>query len=412
MKSFKRIVFVLLIIAFAFNTGLALDYEPASFNEMPHSFKGTEDRIMGETLTSDNVRYAQLDKDLSSTGKEQKAAKKPVEKIPVVLIVDDPPINSAYLMRKQMEDAGMTVETKSFFSQTYLSNWKDMEKSAIIPNAFLKKFIGWAKKEGVKGKCSLIPCPAGFGCLDDEVKGYSKNQLQELINIFKNDFTKNFDITPEMLTHTMAYDIYNNKLLQIPEYQWMAKQGEDTLTAYIVKALQVLKNVGIVAPGITQPNSFKGDFNMYARAILTAEKKVNNITRTFYFNDCDGDNMKVSSKVVLADKANNEYVVSIVSASKADEPFWYTLYGEGDPQKLADYYITEDGKNGRFIDLLSTNSPLVFHVHGQTLYSNGSEIGFQSLQEVVRRMNKHLKNRIEWMKIREFMEWNIRKMEQ
>jgi hypothetical protein len=178
----------------------------------------------------------------------------------------------------------------------------------------------------------------------------------------------------------------------------------------MVRALQVLKNVGIVAPGITQPNFFGGNFEVYARAVLAAEKKVNQITRTFYFNDCDADHLKVNSKVVLANKGANEFVVSIISASKPDEPFWYTLYGEGDPEKLADYYITEDGKSGRFIDLLLTNSPLVFHAHGQTLYSNGSEIGFRSLQEVIRRMNKYLKDRIVWMKISEFSEWNIKKM--
>ncbi len=335
--------------------------------------------------------------------------KKSSDRIPAVFIIDDPPINVAYLMRKQMEDAGILVEGSSSFERTYLSHWRDMKESAIIPNSFFKKIIDWAIKEGVKGKVTLLACPGALGYLDESVKGYSKEQQQELINIFKNDFTKNFDITPEILTHTMAYDIKNNKPLSKPEYIWMAQQTEDTLADYMAKALQVLKNVGITARGITQPNFFNGDLNMYARAVLKAEKRVNNITHTFFFNDCDADNMMVNSKVMLADSAKNEYVVSVVSASRADEPFWFTLYGEGDPKKLADYYITEDGKSGRFIDLLSTNSPLVFHAHGQTLYSNGSEIGFQSLQEVIRRMDKHLKGRIRWMKIGEFAEWNIEK---
>jgi len=335
------------------------------------------------------------------------SGKKSSSKVPVVLIIDDPPINVAYLVRKQLEDSGRLVVSDSEFERTYLSHWKDMAQSAIIPNAFFKKFADWAVKEGVKGKVSLLPCPAGFGFIDDSIKGFTNEQLQELIHIFKNDISKNFDITPEILTHTLAIDLKNNKLLPEMESRWMATQSEEVLTEYFTKALQTLKNVGITAPGITQPNCFGGDFGWYTRALLTAEKKVNNITHTFYFNDCDGINKKVDSKVVLADKEKNEYVVSVVSASRADEPFWYTLYGEGDPKKLADYYITEDGTSGRFIDLLSTNSPLVFHAHGQTLYSNGSEIGFQSLQEVVRRMDKHLKGKIKWMKIGEFAEWNI-----
>lgn len=333
------------------------------------------------------------------------------EKVPAVFIIDDPPVNPTYLMRAQMEDAGTLTETNSFFERTYLHRWRDLKNSAIIPNAFFKKFIDWAVKEGVKGKCSLLSCPGGLGCLDDKVEGYSEAQLRELIAIFKDDFTRNFDITPEILTHTMAMDTEQERLLDVPEYKWLSQQDEETLTAYMVKALQVLKNVGIKATGITQPITYTGDRTLYARATLAAEKKVNSISRTFYFIDCDGDSPAVSSHIVLADRVNDEYVLSVVSASRADEPFWHTLYGEGDCKKLADYYITEDGKSGRFIDLLSTNSPLVFHAHGQTLYSNGAETGFQSLQEVVRRMNRFLGDRIVWMTMSEFVEWNIARYE-
>ncbi len=119
-----------------------------------------------------------------------------VEKIPIVFMIDDPPINTSYLMRKQMEDAGTLVEGTGFFERTYLSHWRDMEKSTIIPNAFFKKVGQWLVKEGVKGKTSLLPCPGGFGYLDGTVKNYSEEQRKELIDIFKNIFMKNFDITP------------------------------------------------------------------------------------------------------------------------------------------------------------------------------------------------------------------------
>ncbi len=328
-----------------------------------------------------------------------------MKNIPAVFIIDDPPINAAYLAKKQMEDAGLAVENEGWFSRTYLSRWREMEKSAIIPNAFFKKVIDWALAEGVKGKCTLLPCPGGLGCLDQAVTGYSKEQLQELLDIFKNDYLKNFDLTPEILTHTLAWDIQNKKRLSIPEREWTARQDEETLTDYMAEALRILRNVGIVATGMTQPCGFDGDLSVYARAVLAAEKRVNRITQTFYFNDTDGQNSKVTSKVMIHDPIKNESVVSIVSASKGDEPFWHTLYGEGDPIQLADYYLTKDGKAGRFVDLLATDSPLVFHAHGQTLYSNGSELGFLSLQEVVRRMKTHLDGRIVWMKTSEFAEW-------
>ena len=332
-----------------------------------------------------------------------------MERVPAVFMVDDPPINSAYLMRKQMEDAGKPLEENGFFSRTYLSRWREMEKSTIIPNAFFKNLIIWALKEGVKGKCSLLACPGGLGFLDSAVTGYSKAELKELIGIFKNEYMQNFEITPEILTHTLALDLKTDKLLPVTEHEWMAAQDEKTLTAYMARGLQVLRNAGIIATGITQPCNYRGDFALYSRAVLNAEKRVNNISKTYYFHDCEAEALEVNSKIMINNPEKNEYVVSVVSASRADEPFWYTLYGEGEPGKLADYYITEDGRQGRFLDLLSTNSPLVFHAHGQTLYSNGSEKGFLALQEVVRRMNKYLSGRFVWMKIGEFAEWNVKK---
>jgi hypothetical protein len=331
---------------------------------------------------------------------------KKMEKLPIVFMIDDPPINTSYLMRKQMEDAGTLEEGKGFFERTYLSHWRDMEKSTIIPNAFLKKVADWMVKEGIKGKTTLLPCPGGYGYLDGPVKNYSEDQRKELINIFKKDFSKNFDITPEILTHTMGMDLKTGQLTNMPEYKYVATLNEEQLTDYFAKALQVLKNVGIVAPGITQCNSYTGDFGLYSRAVLAAEKRVNNISRTFYFNDAEADKKKVDSKVMINDGKNS--VVSVVSAIRADEPFWYALYGEGDPQQLADYFISADGKSGRFIDLLSTNSPIVFHAHGQTLYSNGAEIGFKSLQEVIKRTKKYLGDKVVWMKVSEFSEWTIK----
>ncbi len=328
-----------------------------------------------------------------------------VEKLPIVFMIDDPPINTSYLMRKQMEDAGTLKEGNGFFESTYLSHWRDMEKSTIIPNAFLKKVAQYLIKEGIKGKTTLLPCPGGYGYLDGPVKNYTEDQQKELISIFKNIFSKNFDITPEILTHTMGMDLKTNQLTNEPEYLYVSHLSEADLTDYFIKALQVLKNVGIIAPGITQCNDFKGDFGVYSRAVLAAEKKVNNISHTFYFNDCEPNKTKTGSKVKIDDKDKDESVVSIVSEIKADEPFWYALYGEGDPMKLADYFISADGKSGRFIDLLNAGSPIVFHAHGQTLYSNGAEIGFKSLQEVIRRTKKYIGDKVVWMKVSEFAEW-------
>ena len=320
---------------------------------------------------------------------------------PIVLLVDDPPINVSYYLRKQQSDLGILPPSRGDFSK-FLDRWREMEKSRIVPNAFWTKFIEWAQAAGVKGKFTLLPCPAGLGSLDDHVEGYSERELSDLIGLVRVEYTKSFDITPEILTHTLAWNIETRKLLPVTEHEWMARQDGETLAAYMAEGLRILRNVGIVAPGITQPCSFSGDERVYARAVLEAEKRINDIRHTFYFLNTDPDSAPVPSPVMIADEEHDEFVVSVVSASKADEPFWATIYGDGDVGPMADYYLSEDGLKGRFVDLLAAGGPIVFHAHSQTLYSNGTEKGFTALREVVKRVQQHIGDRVQWMKVGEF----------
>jgi hypothetical protein len=288
-----------------------------------------------------------------------------------------------------------------------LARWPEMEKSRIIPNAFWKKLITWALTKGIKGKFTLLPCPAGLGYIDDQVAGYTPQELQELLHLVKHEYMKNFDITPEIFTHTMHWDRHAKKLLPVTEFEWMDDKDADTIADYMAGALQILKNVGIVATGITQPCNFRGDEKVYAEAVRKAMKKVNHLKHSFYFLNCSTEAV-VHSPVMIADRENDEYVVSVVSASRADEPFWNALYGEGDIMEMADYYMSRDGKQGRFVELINNSCPLVFHAHSQTLYSNGTEKGFAALQEVINRVERFLDGRVEWLKTSELMERVIR----
>ena len=330
-------------------------------------------------------------------------------RLPISFIVDDPPINSSYWLRRQPEEMGFAQPARGTFG-LWVQDWRRQEPSKIIPNAFWKKFAAWAKAAGVKGKFTFLPCPAGLGCIDDKVEGYTADELSELLALVREELSPAFSITPEIFTHSMAWDIKERKLLPIAEHDWMAKQTEDVLADYMTEALRILKKVGIDPTGVTQPCSFRGDEDLYARAVGRAMKAACGIKRTFYFLNCEPEAKVVNSPVKIADAARGEYVVSMVSAIRPDEPFWESLYGGGDVEKMAEYFLSADGRSGRFIDLLSAGSPIIFHSHGQTLFSNGAEKGFQSLQLVVRRVEKHLSNRVRWVTMIEFAEERIRSL--
>jgi hypothetical protein len=325
------------------------------------------------------------------------------KKAPIAFIVDDAPVNAAYFARAQMKERGMAIVSRGSFGER-LRRWEEMEKGKIVPNDFWKRFIDWAVAEGVRGKFTFLPCPAGLGYVDERVEGYTDRELAELVALIRDDYTTNFDITPEIFTHSLAWDVEKRELLPVTEWQWTDSQDEATLTHYMVEALRVLRSVGIIATGITQPCNFRGDEDLYARSVLAATKEVNGIGRTYYFLHADGDSPCVPSPVMIADEETGDCVVSVTSGSKADEPFWDTIYGDGDVREMADYFVSEDGASGRLVDLAQSGGPVVFHGHAQTLYSNGTQRGFEALQEVVRRINKHLGDSVQWMNMTELVE--------
>lgn len=329
------------------------------------------------------------------------------DRIPIALIIDDPPINSSYWLRRQPEEMGVARPAKGTFG-TFVADWRRQEPSAIIPNDFWRRFAAWARGAGVKGKFTMLPCPAGLGTIDDRVEGYSAAELSELIGIVREELMGPFDITPEIWTHSMAWDAKERRLLPMTEHEWMDGQNEDTLAGYMAGALRVLRKVGLRPTGITQPCYFRGDKDMYSRAVLRAMKEACGIKRTFFFLDCDATSLPVPSRVMIDDRAAGESVVSIWSGIRADEPFWASLYGDaGEREEMAEYFISADGTKGRLVDLVASGGPAVFHCHGQTLFSNGEERGFESLKLVVERVNRHLGERAEWSTMQQVAAWTL-----
>lgn len=330
--------------------------------------------------------------------------------IPVALIVDDPPINTTYWIRRQAEELGIAREPRGEFG-TFVADWRRQEPAKIVPNDFWREFAGWAREAGVRGKFSFLPCPAGLGYVDDKVEGFPATELSELLGIVREGIAPRFDITPEFMTHTMAWDVENRRLLPVTEWEWADTQSEAVLTDYLAEALRILKNAGITATGVTQPCSRRGDEMVLARAVLAAMKRVCGVGRTFYFLHADGQSLPAPSKVMIGGADSDEWVVSIVSGVRADEPFWASLYGAGDVEEMAEYFISADGRTGRLVDLLNAGGPVVFHAHSQTLYSNGTQKGFRSLQLVADRINRHLGRRVRWATCSDVAAWTVSRAE-
>ena len=89
--------------------------------------------------------------------------------------------------------------------EIYQRPWQEWPRE--IPDSFVREFGQWCADHGVKGKYSIVPNPACVGWLDRELPGWSHRQLQESLKLVRELMVPNWDIHPEMITHTRVINL-------------------------------------------------------------------------------------------------------------------------------------------------------------------------------------------------------------
>jgi len=319
----------------------------------------------------------------------------PLLRTPLSLIIDDscPVINKAWYWIQQRHDWQAKHEPGK-----PPTGWaRHYDKLNIMPNTvpadFAARWGEWCGEQGIRGKFSMVPFPAGIGRIDQGFPGFPPRELTEWLRVTKDIIWPNFDLTPEMLTHTRVVDLKTWQLMDEWEQVEWVDPPVDKLTEYIATAMQLLKNVGIACEGVTSPGSFgKKKEAEYARATLDAAQAVNGNSRPFYFLWVKGDELpEVPLRHV--DKAKGAAIASIVACT--GDWFGATGFDTRNP----DLYIAEDLQGGRLPAVLAKELPCILLGHWPGFYVNG-EGGFAVLKEVKRRLDAYDPDRTKtiWMK--------------
>jgi len=302
-----------------------------------------------------------------------------LDRLPLALIVDDP----------------MPCVNPLYYFRTQVQKIQEPPVAKTIPVSLMEKFTELVVDHGARGAFTIVPYPAGLGSIEKGLLGYDDAELAQWLDLARRHLRDRFDIHPEILTHTLALDLETRQLLDESEHDWMGKQNEETLTDYFAEALRILKAVGLPAHGVTQPCRFDGDEDAYARAVLSAEKRINKRQQTHYFLDVFQGQPAMLPYCRIADAEADEYVVSIPGLF---DFMWSANEGEQDAGKLADFFLTADGKSGHLARMVADGRPLVFATHWQSLYGNGSLAGLHGLQILIERIERHVQG-AEWMKL-------------
>ena len=125
-----------------------------------------------------------------------------------------------------------------------------------IPADFALKWGEWCGEEGVKGKFSLVPFPAGVARVDRGFPDHPRRAYEAWMAAYRQVITPNFDLTCELLTHTHVVDLANWRLTAVWEqYEWVDPPLE-ALVDYLTAAMTLVRETGLPCEGVTSPGAF------------------------------------------------------------------------------------------------------------------------------------------------------------
>ncbi|MBI2928839.1 MAG: hypothetical protein HYY24_24515 [Verrucomicrobia bacterium] len=324
----------------------------------------------------------------------------PRARVPLSFIIDDSTC-LVNLNRFAMPQFDLTFGGAN---PVYTRNWR--EWPVEIPDSFVRKFGEWCAARGVKGKYSIVPYPACVGRLDRLLPGWTQRDLNDSLELVRTLMLPNWDIHPEMVTHTRVIDTktghpYPDASPKFMEnWEWTTGRSADEIADYLAYALRILKNVGLPCEGITTPGGFGTRARpQLAQATLESVRAVFGAEIPHYFRDLFSEGEEsVAPRVQLAsglDGPDPRCVVSILACTGDWTGGW-----DNTPPGGVDKFITEDLQRGRMVDVIQRGEPAILLAHWTGIHWNGEELGFKIFQEVVRRLHARFDHLL-WMKLSE-----------
>ena len=288
--------------------------------------------------------------------------------------------------------------------QAYKKPWKSWPVE--IPDSFVREFGQWCAEQGVKGKYSVVPYPACVGWLDRGLPGWSRQELLDSLRLVRELMVPNWDIHPEMITHTRVIDVKTGRPLEeisdaTMENSYPQTQvSVDELAAYLAYALRILKNCELPCEGITTPGGFGGRVKSeLSLAVQESVRAVYGAEIPHYFKYVANDKESTQPRIEHVSDAESSHPRLTVSiyAGTGD---WFGGW-DGDKQPQGDRYCNRDATQGRMVELIERGEPAIMLCHWPGMYTQGSKEGFAALQQVVLALNHHKADKVVWMKLSE-----------
>jgi len=277
-----------------------------------------------------------------------------------------------------------------------------------IPNAFLDRFCDVVEEHGIAGKFSIVPAPGGQGDVVRGIAGHDPALTREWLDTAQRRLGARFDFCPEGITHNLAVNLADGSYFEQSENDWSQTQTRETLTPYLTRQLELLREAGVDATGVTSPWVFGIKVEPeYIAAIAAAQRAVYGRRFSWYFLHMLHDRPEARPWTALA--AEEHTLISI--PSNVTDYWWETINSPrtdaGYVRGIADRILTADGRGGRVREVLAAGGWPVLLTHWQSLFSNGTEAGLAILDEVGQRVAQTLGSEVEWVSCLEMAQRSV-----
>jgi hypothetical protein len=320
----------------------------------------------------------------------------PRNRVPLSFIIDDSTclVNMGHFCMPQFAEAWPDRDE-------YKKPWKTWPRE--IPDSFVREFGEWCAEHGVRGKYSVVPNPACVGWLDRGLPGWSSRELRQSLQLVRDLLVPNWDIHPEMITHTRVIDLKTGRPKEDVNDSTMENSfpqtdlSVDELASYIAYALKILKNCELPCEGITTPGGFGNRVkDKLPVAVHQAVKDVFAAELPHYFKYVvDGDERTDPKLEFVASGKDVSQLTMNIPAGTGD---WFGGW-DGDETPQPDLYANDDATRGRMVELIERGEPAVMLCHWPGLYSHGTKRGFLDFQKVVTALEGRFSKQTAWMKL-------------
>ncbi len=293
--------------------------------------------------------------------------------------------------------------------KTVLSFFCDDTSPYGRPADAFKTFLDFISAEGAGGESTVLLAPgSGERTLSQPTTDLERRYVQQV----RRAFDCGIDTHMEVMTHGGVYDFERGCVPEgvIHEGLWLHEPDVSVATyeSYLGHIIEEGERAGIRFTGFTWPGCgceacTKRYAELRERGITDLNPNVwqalLNLARRGKFRGPTVPCFVHGREQVRLMAADGKYAVYDMPVYADD---WFGIW-ENDPARVnADYYIAADGRSGRFVEIVKSGAPYCFYYCHWQGANPADGVGWKAFQEVIRRVNRHLSDRVEWMRPSEF----------